>query len=212
METILCFGDSNTWGYIPGSGSGRFPFPMRIAGVLQAKLGPGCRVIEEGLCARMSAWDDPLTEDRNGKRQLPVLLESHRPLDGVIIMLGTNDLKRYMGLGPHDCAMAQSALIDIIEAAHCGPGGSRPVILLIAPPLVVETLTPFGNTFDGAIEKSLGMAKAYREVADQRGCLFLNAGEIAKTSVQDGIHLEAEAHARIGAAMAEILQSVRRIR
>ncbi|MEO7424012.1 MAG: GDSL-type esterase/lipase family protein, partial [Fibrobacteria bacterium] len=182
MKTVLLFGDSNTWGYIPGTEGERLDYPNRIGGILPGLLGPGFRVLEEGLCGRMSAWDDPQTPDRNARRQLPAILESHRPLDLVSIMLGTNDLKRYMNLEPAECARAQEALLDIIAAAVCGPGGGTPRILLMAPPLVVETLTPFGDTFDGAIPKSRGMSAAYRKVAERRACLFLDAGSMVETS------------------------------
>ena len=206
MRTILCFGDSNTWGYVPGTAGERFPPGIRIPGALQALLGSGYRVLEEGLNGRMSVWDDPMSPDRNAKRQLPFLLESHSPLDLVSIMLGTNDLKAYMNLGPHDIALAQEVLIDLVDAAKCGPGGSRPAILLIAPPLVVETPTPFGHKFDGAIPKSLALADAYREVAREKKCLFLDAGSLARTSVRDGIHLDPESHRSIAEAMADAIK------
>lgn len=205
MKTVMIFGDSNTWGFLPGTNAERMPFGTRIPDIVQARLGDRFRVVEEALNGRMTAWEDPLTPQRNAKVQLPFLLESHRPLDLVSIMLGTNDLKHYMNLGPYDCAMGQNALIDIVETAGCGPGGGRPKVLLIAPPLVVETPTPFGHTFDGAIPKSQGFAAAYREIAGQRGCLFLDAASLAKTSVRDGIHLDEAGHKAIGEAIAGVI-------
>jgi lysophospholipase L1-like esterase len=202
MKTVLLFGDSNFWGFIPGTNADRMPYGSRIPEMVQARVGSGYRIVEEALSGRMTAWEDPLTPDRNGARQLPFLLETHRPIDLVAIMLGTNDLKHYMNLGPVDSALGQNLLVDIIEAAHCGPGGTRPRILLIAPPLVVDTPTPFGRIFDGAIEKSRGFADAYREIARQRQCLFLDAGSLVPTSTRDGIHLEAEAHRKLGEAVA----------
>lgn len=207
MRTIFCFGDSNTWGYVPGTAGDRFPPEVRIPGVLQALLGPGYRVLEEGLTGRMSVWDDPMSPDRNARRQLPFLLETHMPLDLVSIMLGTNDLKAYMNLGPHAIAQAQGVLIDLVDAAKCGQRGSRPAILLIAPPLVVETPTPFGHIFDGAIPKSLALAEAYREVAREKKCLFLDAGSLVRTSVRDGIHLDPEAHRKLAEAMADAVST-----
>lgn len=205
MKTVLLFGDSNTWGFIPGTDAERMPYGTRIPDIVQARAGSGFRILEEALSGRMSAWEDPLTPDRNGARQLPFLLEAHRPLDLVSIMLGTNDLKHYMHLEPVDCALAQNRLVDIIEASGCGPGGARPRVLLIAPPLIVETPTPFGRTFEGAIGKSRGFAAAYREIAEQRKCLFLDAGALVPTSTRDGIHLEADAHRRLGEAIAGVV-------
>lgn len=203
MKSVLLFGDSNFWGFIPGTPAERMPYGTRIPETIQARAGAGFRIVEEALSGRMTAWEDPLTPDRNGARQLPILLETHRPLDLVAIMLGTNDLKRYMHLSPVDCALGQNRLVDIIEAAGCGPGGARPRILLIAPPLVVDTPTPYGRLFDGAIEKSLGFADAYRKIAEQRRCLFLDAGSLVATSKRDGIHLDPEAHRKLGEAIAE---------
>lgn len=206
MRSLICFGDSNTWGFVPGTAGDRFPYQDRIPGVLQALLGSGFRVLEEGLIGRMSVWEDPMSPDRNAKGQLPFLLETHKPLDLVSIMLGTNDLKAYMNLGPHAIAEAQGVLIDIVEGAKCGPGGARPVILLIAPPLVVETPTPFGHKFDGAIPKSMALADAYRDVARERNCLFLDAGALVRTSTRDGIHLDADSHRKLAEAMAETIR------
>ena len=91
MRTILCFGDSNTWGDPPG-GNGRFAWHERWTGILQSSLGDGFRVIEEGLCGRTTCFDDPFSPNRNGLAYLTVALETHCPLDLLIIMLGTNDL------------------------------------------------------------------------------------------------------------------------
>jgi lysophospholipase L1-like esterase len=94
LKTILCFGDSNTWGWIPGPDGDRYPPEVRWPGVLQERLGDNYRVVEEALNGRMTVWDDPYepVHDKNGKRHLAVALESHKPIDLVILMLGTNDL------------------------------------------------------------------------------------------------------------------------
>jgi lysophospholipase L1-like esterase len=205
MKHVLCFGDSNTWGYVPGTEGERYPFDDRYPGILQARLGPGIRVHEEGLNGRMTGWDDPHTPDRNALKQIAARLETHRPLDMIVVMLGTNDLKRFMGLQAVDCALALDTLLERIEAAGCGPEGGRPALLVVAPPHVVETPTPFGRKFEGAIPKSHGFAAAYREIAEQRRCLFLDAGAVAQTSARDGIHLDKEAHRQLAGAVAGIV-------
>ncbi len=131
MKNYLLFGDSNTWGYVPASDGDRFPFENRISGVLQKRLGSSIRVIEEALNGRMTHWDDPLKPDKNGAKQLPVILDTHRPLDLISIMLGTNDLKHYMRLDPIDSAMGISQLIDTIRESKCGRDGNCPEILAI---------------------------------------------------------------------------------
>ena len=206
MKHVVCFGDSNTWGYVPATEGERFPYEERYPGILQARLGAGFRVHEEGLSGRMTAWDDPHTEDRNAIRQIASIAETHRPIDLLAIMLGTNDLKRYMGLEAVDCAIALDALIDRIEAAGCGRAGSRPVLLVIAPPHVVETATPFGRKFENAIPKSKAFAAAYAEIAGKRKCLFLDASTVAPTSARDGIHLDRDGHLGLAEAVAEIVK------
>lgn len=206
MKHVLCFGDSNTWGYIPGTEGERFTFEERYPGVLQSRLGPGIRVHEEGLNGRMTGWDDPLCPDRNALGQIAAILETHRPLDMIVVMLGTNDLKRFMGLEAVDCALALDSLLERIEMARCGATGGRPALLVVAPPHLVETPTPFGRKFEGAIPKSHAFAAAYAEIAAQRECLFLDAASVAQTSARDGIHLEKEAHRQLAEAVAGIVK------
>jgi lysophospholipase L1-like esterase len=208
MKHVVCFGDSNTWGYVPGPDGQRYDFEDRYPGILQDLLGPEFRVHEEGLNGRMTAWDDPHTADRNALRQMDALLETHRPMDALAIMLGTNDLKRYMHLEAVDCALGLDVLIDRIEAARCGRGGARPALLIIAPPRVVDSPTPFGRKFEDAIRKSGDFAAAYAEIARNRGCRFLDAGAVVEASTRDGIHLEKAGHKRLAQAVAPIIRDV----
>ena len=98
MKNILCYGDSNTWGYIPG-GKGRYEYAVRWTGAAQRLLGDGYRIIEEGLNGRTTVFDSPFDGSvLNGKSHLMCCLMSHAPLDAVVIMLGTNDLMPH-GLG-----------------------------------------------------------------------------------------------------------------
>ena len=110
MRTILCFGDSNTWGDPPG-GNGRFAWHERWTGILQDSLGNGFRVIEEGLCGRTTCFDDPFSPNRNGLAYLTVALETHCPLDLLIIMLGTNDLKANFNLSAFDISRGAASLL-----------------------------------------------------------------------------------------------------
>ena len=108
MKNVLCFGDSNTWGFMPESISlpcpERHPHDVRWTGVLARELGGGYRVIEEGQNGRTTVHDDPFALARNGKTVLPAILESHKPLDLVVLMLGTNDLKAVYGVSPGEIA------------------------------------------------------------------------------------------------------------
>ncbi len=199
-RTIVCYGDSNTWGYNPATGE-RFPADVRWAGVLRRALGDGYVVIEEGLNGRTTVWDDPVTEYRNGKDYLVPCLDSHHPVDLVAIMLGTNDLKARFGLRPSDIAEAAGLLAEVALHSGMGPNGSAPRVLLLAPPAVIK-LTDFSGVFEGAIEKSRELGQYYRLVAKWKGCACLDTAQLIQSSPLDGIHFEADQHAALGHAVA----------
>jgi lysophospholipase L1-like esterase len=200
MHEILCFGDSNTWGYSPAGGA-RYPRAVRWTGVLQAALGDGARVIEEGLNGRTTVFDDPIEGDRNGRRQLPALLESHAPLDLVVIMLGTNDLKKRFSASAWDIAAGVDRLAAMVLASACGRDGTPPKLLLMAPPPLGK-LSEWAEMLEGGAEKSLLLGTHYRAVAAERGCAFLDTAAIIRSSDVDGIHFEQQAHAALGRAVA----------
>lgn len=135
MRRILCYGDSNTWGY-DAAADDRFPEEVRWTGVLQQLLGEGFRVIEEGQPGRTTVWDDPIEEHRNGKTALYSVLESQSPVDLVVLMLGTNDLKPRFSLNAFDIAAGLERLVRIIQT-HLPTAQRRPPeILLVCPPPV----------------------------------------------------------------------------
>jgi lysophospholipase L1-like esterase len=209
MKTILCFGDSNTWGYRP-DGTGRFEWDVRWPGVLQREVSGFARVIEEGLNARTSVFDDPVegvAVCRNGSRHLPVLLETHRPLDLVVIFLGINDLKRRFNSAPFDIAQGSSQLVGIVQRSLAGPGGKSPQVLLICPP-PVKVLNALAGLFEGAIAKSGSLASEYAWQAGRAACHFLDAGAIVSLSPQDGIHLDGEGHSVLGSRVADLARNI----
>jgi lysophospholipase L1-like esterase len=200
MKTVLCYGDSNTWGYEPASGD-RFSEDVRWTGVLARELGSEFRVIGEGLNARTTVREDPVEEYKNGKDYLRPCLESHRPLDVVIVALGVNDLKARFFASASDVADGAGVLVAIAQRSGAGPDGSPPAVLLMAPP-PVGRLTELAEMFAGAEEKSRGFARQYRRVAEKYGCELLDAGEQVRASDLDGIHLEAGEHRKLGEAVA----------
>jgi lysophospholipase L1-like esterase len=200
MSVIVAYGDSNTWGYDPAAAV-RFPADVRWTGVMRQALGPDFTVIEEGLNGRTTVHDDPIEPYRSGLAYLPPCLMSHAPFDLLIISLGCNDLKRRFGLPASEIALGAERLVMTAKALPVGPGGGAPDILLAAPPPVVQ-LTGFADMFEGAREKSLEFAARYRAVAERQGVGFLDAGAHIECSPLDGIHFEADQHARLGRAMA----------
>ena len=201
MKTVVCFGDSNTWGYDPLTRE-RFDRDTRWPGVLRNELGEGYLVLEEGLNGRTTVWDDPVDgAHKNGSRYLLACLESHAPSDLVVIMLGTNDLKRRFGVPAEDIARGAARLVGIARQSMCGPRGDAPQVLLVAPPPTTK-LTRFSEMFEGAGEKSRRFGARFQAQAEEIGCPLLNAADEVVTSDLYGIHLEADQHQRLGRAVA----------
>jgi lysophospholipase L1-like esterase len=207
VKTVLCYGDSNTWGSDPETGE-RFSEDVRWPGVLALALGEGYRVIEEGLPGRTTVWDDPIEGDyKNGRTYLTPCLESHRPVDLITLMLGTNDLKWRFGTSASDIAQAASSLAEMMMRSGCGPEGGAPAVILIAPPAVAK-LTDMAQMFEGAEEKSRQFPQHYEHFAEKDGCEFFDASEVIVSSDVDGIHLDAGEHRKLGEAVAERIRQI----
>jgi lysophospholipase L1-like esterase len=200
-KVIVCYGDSNTWGADP-SGAGRFAPDVRWTGVLQNELGSGYKVIEEGLNGRTTNIEDTIEEDRNGRKQLPPTIESHRPFDLMIIMLGTNDLKARNNRSAADIAQSASKLADLARRSAAGPDGSNPKVLLMAPPATIQCGGGLDLLFAGSVEKSKLFPEQYAFYANAVGVEFLDAGSIIVSSKIDGIHFDPDQHTKLGKAVA----------
>ncbi len=212
MDTILCYGDSNTYGQKPIAldvldeglipGTLRFGRDQRWPGVLGSELGNDFHIIEEGLNGRTTVFDDPVEGVyRNGMPYLMPCLQSHAPLDYVLLMLGTNDLKKRYSVSAYDIAWSVSSLIDIIQASQAGPSGDSPEVLLMCPPALGK-ISQFSFMFEGGKEKSKELPEYYKKIAKQKGCHYFEVGKIIEASKIDGIHYDAESHERLGKAVA----------
>ncbi|MHB8960031.1 MAG: SGNH/GDSL hydrolase family protein [Candidatus Limnocylindrales bacterium] len=206
LPTVLCFGDSNTHGADPAGGE-RFARDVRWPGVMAGLLAGEAHVIEEGLNGRTTIWDDPFTEGRNGRTYLLPCLRSHQPLDVLVLMLGTNDVKPMFHAEPFEVALGMQSLVDIAQASGCGPGGAAPQILVVAPPQLLGTtaqsdLWGFRDRQAAALE----LAPLYQAVAASRGTAFLDAGSIVSADPADGVHLSAGSHAVLARAMADAVR------
>jgi lysophospholipase L1-like esterase len=201
-RTIVCFGDSNTHGADPAGGP-RLAADVRWTGVLATKLGTDYRVIEEGLSGRTTVWQSPLAPYHDGSAYLMPCLLSHAPIDLVTIMLGTNDLKRAYRVGAPEIATAAGVLVGQARRSLTGVDGAPPRVLLMAPvPLgpATERMEIWG--FGEAVDESRRLAPMYRVVAEESGVAFFDAGSVASVSTDDGVHLDAAAHAALGGALA----------
>jgi lysophospholipase L1-like esterase len=206
MKTVLFYGDSNTWGYDPVTQS-RFDIHTRWAGVARDLLGSDWHVIEEGLNGRTTVWDDPIEGDKNGKTYLPPCLATHRPLDVVCILLGTNDCKVRFSLPACDIAAGVGVLVKIAQASGTGRDGGAPAVVLMSPPPFAPLAgTRFVDMFAGGEEKSRQFMRHYSLVAAELGCHFVDVGEIVQSSPLDAIHYEASEHRKLGEFIARYLQ------
>lgn len=203
-RTLLCYGDSNTHGTMPMAeieDMGRFGPGIRWPHLLAGKLN-GWTVIEEGLPGRTTVHDDPIEgPHRNGLSVLPAILESHRPIDVVLIMLGTNDLKCRFSVNASDVAHSLERLVRAVEVSRCGPGAGAPQVLLVAPPPILEAGCLAGM-FEGGAEKSRGLAARIAESARRMGVPFLDTADVVAVSEIDGIHYDEPAQEALATAFA----------
>ena len=205
MKNILCFGDSNTHGARP-DGPGRYEWHERWTGLLQQALGGEYRVIEEGLNGRTTVFEDEIECDKSGKKHLPSCLQTHAPLDLVILMLGTNDLKHRFALTPSDIGRANETLIEIILKTD-NERDDPPKILLCAPTYLQEQ-TFLGEIIGDRRADSLRLGEIYEELAVRYGIGFLNVAQITGPSEIDGIHLDLDGHKKLAAALAEKIREL----
>jgi lysophospholipase L1-like esterase len=220
-QRILVFGDSNSWGFVPCSATEpttRYDASTRWPAVMATRLGSGVELVEEALSGRTTDLDDfqidlPSKHLKgaifNGAKLLPAILASHLPLDLVIIMLGTNDLKARFKRTPQNIAKATVGLARLIEECQGGVGTvyPSPKVLLLAPP-------PLGTNFHhpedwtGGHEKSLKLGWAIKDAAASANLPFLDAGEFIGTEGIDGVHLTSEAQRKLGEAVAKKVSAI----
>jgi lysophospholipase L1-like esterase len=204
MKTILCYGDSLTWGYDPRDGS-RYAFAQRWPGVLQAKAGADVRVIEEALNGRTAVTESWVLPNRSGRALLEPILESHAPLDAFICMLGTNDVAPTYKLTPAEIAFGCATLVWTVQKAHAGPAAGVPEILLVAPPPLGKLVGMMALFYRGGEAASRELAPAYATVAAACGCRFLDAGQYVSATEVDGVHLDPDAQRVLGETIASVV-------
>lgn len=207
MRNILCYGDSNTWGYNPVENGKRHIYENRWTTIVQKKLGDNYLIIPEGLNGRTTVWDDPIKGFVNGKEYILPCIESHKPLDLVIIMLGTNDLKARLSLPSCDIAAGVGVLADIVLNSKCGPNNSVPQVLILIPP-EVRKLSNYKEIFGDCVEKSLEFPRVYSEMAKEKGIDYLDIGKYVRFSDEDGIHFEVDQLKILGELVAGEVQKI----
>ncbi len=207
MKNILCFGDSNTWGYVPGTGN-RYPKQIRWTGLLQNLLGNTSFIIEEGLNGRTTVLDDPTRIAKNGLTYLVPCLASHAPIDLVVLMLGTNDTKHRFGLSAFDISEGVAMLVSTILQSDSGINNKAPKVLIVSPPLIMPAPSKMDLFFE-AEEKSKQLAHFVQQVANNTASSFIDAAKHCSVSPIDGIHLDEAGHLALAQALAEKINSLK---
>lgn len=199
MKTVLCFGDSNTYGYNPRDGK-RFPPKIRWTGVLQNLVNKDqVEIIEEGLVGRTSVFEDSVRPGRKGIDYLVPLVESHNPVDKLVLMLGTNDCKTIYNTSEKVIGMGIEQLIKRVRAYNPALD-----ILLISPIHLGELVwkEEFDPEFNQrSVEVSKGLKSVYQKIAEKYHCDFLAASDVAKPSEEDQEHLDEEGHRALANAI-----------
>lgn len=199
MKEILCFGDSNTYGLIPKEG-GRYDRNTRWTGILEKRLyEKDYRIIEEGLCGRTTIFEDELREGRRGVELLPTILESHAPLDRIILMLGTNDCKTCYNASPELIGLGIEKLLQQIKNAD-----EKIKVLLISPIALGEDVwkPEFDPEFnENSVRVSKKLKAVYQKIAEKYGCDFLAASDVAEPGSADREHLTPEGHRKLAEAI-----------
>jgi lysophospholipase L1-like esterase len=208
MKTILAYGDSLTWGFNPETGL-RHAYEDRWSTILEAGLGGQARVIPEGLNGRTTVFDDHgAFPDRNGARILPTVIGTHTPLDAIILMLGYNELRKYIG-NAAGAAYGMKRLIEIVQTYPYHAPYVAPAIVVVSPPRIVQTKHPdFSVLFEGAQAESEKLAGHCRRIAAEAMVSYFDASTVAKMAPIDGVHLDARNSRALGAALVPILSQL----
>lgn len=210
-KTIVCYGDSNTYGFDPDTRE-RYPEDVRWTGILGQLLGNGYKIVEEGCNGRTTVYDDPSDPWKNGRPYLKACLNSHKPVDIVILMLGTNDLKKCYGLSAEEINNGIQILInDINDFAEEKLSGHRPVIILAAPPKVGEGIGRSPSNFDiSSVQRSAELSVLYKKTADEtENCVFFNTQKKGITASEtDCIHLSSESHRLFAQEIYELISAL----
>lgn len=206
-KTVLCFGDSLTWGFDPRGGADfvRYGFTERWTRRLQAELGSSYHVVEDGLNGRTTVFDDPVIGGMSGLAQLPTALKTHMPLDLVIIMLGSNDAKTRFGVNGDEIARALGRLLDVVSKSNCGPGGKAPQMLVLVPPAMGDPsgtwLEPMFDPVHSrtAIER---FRESYPTIAAAFGAHCFDVNQVVGPGATDGLHFDPDALPPLATALA----------
>jgi len=202
--TVVCFGDSLTWGFNPVDKS-RYGHDVRWTRLLQKELGDGYHVVEEGINGRTTVFEDPVRGDKNGLQHLAGVRKTHMPIDLLIIMLGSNDLQDRFGLSADAIGLAMGRVLFAATQPTDDVEGRAPKVLLMSPPPLGDFT---GKEYEGVYSNAHGSAQSkrlagvYERLAADYGVAFFDTGTVISASPVDAIHFEAGPQADLARAVA----------
>lgn len=208
---ILCFGDSNTHGYNPKDGS-RFEKNKRWTGVLQNLLGKNHYVIEEGLSGRTTVFEDPIHEGISGISYITPCLNSHEPIDLLIIMLGTNDTKERFGASANVISLGLKRLIKKAQDTKEAFRNSKPNILIVAPLPIreeIKNVECYSTMGKDCYKKSYEIIPLYENIAKELGCYYFNPSPYTMCRDYDYMHLSEHAHEVLANKLYEVINKIK---
>ncbi len=202
MKKILCFGDSNTFGFNPETG-GRFDKNSRWSGILSQIFADNYEVIEDGMNNRTGFFRNPEGLKQSGGEYLQVSLENHKDFDICILSLGTNDAQIFYPLDEFIAEKGLQNLIDVIKKSNQGAK-----IIIIPPVKITKDLlhSGFAAMFDeNSIEKIQKIFHVFEKIAKDNNCFYFDFNKFVHPSEFDGIHYTKESHQVLAQRLAEFI-------
>jgi lysophospholipase L1-like esterase len=212
-KTVLCFGDSLTWGFDPRGGERfvRYRFTERWTRRLQADLGSSYYVIENGLNGRTTVFDDPVIGEMSGLAQLPTALKTHMPLDLAVILLGSNDAKARFGVNGDEISRCLGRLLDVVCKSKCGRGGNAPQTLVLVPPMMGDVSgTWLEPILDPVHSRAVlqRLRETYPAVAAAFGAHCFDINDVVGPRTIDGMHFDPDSLQPVATALGETIRSL----
>lgn len=189
MKKILCYGDSNTFGFNPIDGS-RFDEQARWTALLQKKLDSDYQIIEEGACDRTGFVDNDKGFLFSAQRHFPKMIAKIKDVDILILWIGSNDLQFKYDISFHQIERGLKKLILVAK--------SKVKKIILIPPVILNNNVLegyFNFQFDEtSISKSKKVGKIYRKLSNVYGLNYFDLNEFVKPSNTDGLHYNIEGH------------------
>jgi len=212
-KTVLCFGDSLTWGFDPRGGESfvRYGFTERWTRRLQSELGSSYYVIEDGLNGRTTVFDDPVIGGMSGLAQLPTALKTHMPLDLAVILLGSNDAKTRFGVNGDEIARCLGRLLDVLSKSNCGRDGSGPETLVLVPPVMGDVSGTWLEPIFDPVHSHAALQRlraSYPTVAAAFGAHCFDINNVVGPGTTDGIHFDPDSLQPVAIALAKRIRSL----